>query len=39
MFLRYSWHFPELVKIVSDNYQYSRVALLVKVGVTLTASQ
>lgn len=21
-----SWHFPELVKIVSDNYQYVRVA-------------
>ena len=26
----YSWHFPELVKIVNDNYQYSQVALLVK---------
>jgi nucleolar protein 56 len=25
----YSWHFPELAKIVSDNYQYARVALLV----------
>jgi snoRNA binding domain, fibrillarin len=27
----YGWHFPELVKIVPDNYQYSRVALLVQV--------
>lgn len=26
----YSWHFPELVKIVNDNYQYARVALIVK---------
>ena len=26
----YSWHFPELVKIVPDNYQYSRLALLIK---------
>jgi hypothetical protein len=28
----YSWHFPELVKIVNDNYQYARIALIVKVG-------
>lgn len=21
----YSWHFPELVKIVNDNYQYAQV--------------
>ncbi len=28
----YSWHFPELVKVVNDNYQYARIALLVKVG-------
>ena len=21
----YSWHFPELVKIVNDNYQYAKV--------------
>ena len=27
----YSWHFPELVKVVNDNYQYARIALLVKV--------
>ena len=25
----YSWHFPELAKVVSDNYQYARTALLV----------
>lgn len=27
----YSWHFPELVRVVNDNYQYARIALLVKV--------
>eukprot|EP00195_Chlamydomonas_chlamydogama_P010551 CAMPEP_0202900590 /NCGR_PEP_ID=MMETSP1392-20130828/11922_1 /ASSEMBLY_ACC=CAM_ASM_000868 /TAXON_ID=225041 /ORGANISM="Chlamydomonas chlamydogama, Strain SAG 11-48b" /LENGTH=495 /DNA_ID=CAMNT_0049587007 /DNA_START=183 /DNA_END=1670 /DNA_ORIENTATION=- len=32
----YSWHFPELVKIVNDNYQYARIALLVKDKSTLT---
>ena len=26
----YSWHFPELFKIVSDNQRYARVALLVR---------
>lgn len=26
----YSWHFPELVKIVNDNYQYAQLALLIK---------
>mmetsp|Transcript_14737 Transcript_14737/g.35095 ORF Transcript_14737/g.35095 Transcript_14737/m.35095 type:complete len:503 (-) Transcript_14737:202-1710(-) len=26
----YSWHFPELVKIVQDNYQYARLALVIK---------
>ena len=26
----YSWHFPELVKVVPDNYQYARLALFVK---------
>jgi nucleolar protein 56 len=25
----YGWHFPELVKIVNDNYQYARIALIV----------
>ncbi|KAK1142175.1 Nucleolar protein 56 [Aspergillus melleus] len=26
----YSWHFPELIKIVSDNQRYAQIALLVK---------
>ena len=26
----YSWHFPELVRIVGDNYQYARLALAIK---------
>jgi len=26
----YGWHFPELVKIVNDNYQYARIVVLVK---------
>jgi len=26
----YSWHFPEMVKIVSDNYNYARLARLIK---------
>ncbi|PSC74827.1 Nucleolar 56 [Micractinium conductrix] len=26
----YSWHFPELVKICNDNYQYAQLALLIK---------
>ena len=26
----YSWHFPELIKIVSENHHYARVALFVK---------
>ncbi|CAG9466194.1 unnamed protein product [Pedinophyceae sp. YPF-701] len=26
----YSWHFPELCKVVPDNYQYARVALVVR---------
>ena len=25
----YSWHFPELIKIVSDNHQYARTALFI----------
>lgn len=32
----YSWHFPELVKVVNDNYQYARIALLVKDKSTLS---
>lgn len=26
----YGWHFPELVKIVNDNYQYARLAKLIR---------
>ncbi|KAG0293388.1 snoRNP complex protein nop56 [Dissophora globulifera] len=26
----YSWHFPELVKIVNDNYKYAKLAQLIK---------
>ncbi|PNH04026.1 Nucleolar protein 56, partial [Tetrabaena socialis] len=26
----YSWHFPELLRIVNDNYQYARLTLVVK---------
>eukprot|EP00455_Lapot_gusevi_P046559 TRINITY_DN614_c0_g2_i14.p1 TRINITY_DN614_c0_g2~~TRINITY_DN614_c0_g2_i14.p1 ORF type:complete len:580 (+),score=298.81 TRINITY_DN614_c0_g2_i14:75-1814(+) len=26
----YSWHFPELVRIVNDNYQFARLAKLIK---------
>lgn len=26
----YSWHFPELVKIVSDNYLYAKVAKFIE---------
>ncbi|KAF9928604.1 snoRNP complex protein nop56 [Linnemannia zychae] len=26
----YGWHFPELVKIVGDNYKYAKIAQLVK---------
>uniref|UniRef100_A0A7S0Z7U2 Nucleolar protein 56 n=1 Tax=Ostreococcus mediterraneus TaxID=1486918 RepID=A0A7S0Z7U2_9CHLO len=32
----YGWHFPELVKVVNDNYQYARIALVVKDKATLT---
>ncbi|GLI58543.1 hypothetical protein VaNZ11_000287 [Volvox africanus] len=35
----YSWHFPELVKIVNDNYQYSRLALVIKDKSSLTEEQ
>ena len=33
----YGWHFPELVKVISDNYTYARVALAVKDKATLTS--
>lgn len=26
----YSWHFPELVKIINDNYLYARVVKLIE---------
>lgn len=26
----YGWHFPELAKIVNDNFQYARVVMLAK---------
>jgi hypothetical protein len=34
---RYSWHFPELLKIVSDNYMYAALVTLIKRRETLTA--
>ena len=35
----YSWHFPELVKIVSENQKYAKVALFVKDKKTLSADK
>ncbi|TIA29365.1 Nop-domain-containing protein [Aureobasidium pullulans] len=32
----YGWHFPELVKVVSDNTKYAQLALLIKDKKTLT---
>lgn len=32
----YSWHFPELAKVVTDNYTYARVAQLVGDKASLT---
>uniref|UniRef100_A0A7S1WZH6 Nucleolar protein 56 n=1 Tax=Tetraselmis chuii TaxID=63592 RepID=A0A7S1WZH6_9CHLO len=32
----YSWHFPELVKIINDNYQYARLTLVIKDKSTLS---
>ena len=32
----YSWHFPELIKLAADNYQYAKLALLVKGKSTLS---
>ena len=32
----YGWHFPELVKIVNDNYMYSRLVMLIKRRDTLS---
>lgn len=33
----YGWHFPELVKIISDNYQYARIALCLKEKTTASS--
>jgi nucleolar protein 56 len=32
----YSWHFPELVKIVSDNHRFAKCALFIKDKTTLS---
>jgi nucleolar protein 56 len=32
----YGWHFPELAKIVPDNYQYARAALIIRDKAALT---
>jgi nucleolar protein 56 len=32
----YGWHFPELAKIVNDNFQYARIVILVKDKATLS---
>lgn len=32
----YGWHFPELVKVINDNYMYARLALVIKDKSTLT---
>ncbi|RAO65306.1 uncharacterized protein BHQ10_001318 [Talaromyces amestolkiae] len=32
----YSWHFPELIKIVSENYRYAKLALFVQDKKSLT---
>ena len=37
LFCRYGWHFPELAKVVPDNYQYARVALVIKDKAATTA--
>ena len=34
----YSWHFPELIKHVSENYKYCQLALLIKDKSQLTDS-
>ncbi|KAK9465154.1 hypothetical protein V1512DRAFT_228932 [Lipomyces arxii] len=34
----YSWHFPELFKIVSDNYTYSKLVLFIKNKISLNDS-
>lgn len=32
----YSWHFPELIKLAADNYQYARLALAIRDKSTLS---
>lgn len=32
----YSWHFPELIKVVTDNIQYARVVIVIKNKSSLT---
>jgi nucleolar protein 56 len=32
----YGWHFPELAKIVNDNFQYARIVMLVQDKATLS---
>merc|ERR1712086_202653 len=34
---RYSWHFPELVKIVNDNVNFARCCILIRDKMTLSA--
>jgi len=35
----YGWHFPELVKIVGDNYKYSRCVKMIQVGAAAATHQ
>ena len=35
----YSWHFPELIKIVGDNYLYARLVMLIQRRSSLTAER
>jgi nucleolar protein 56 len=35
----YSWHFPELVKIVNDNYQYAKLAKFIRNKSNLSEEQ
>ena len=32
----YGWHFPELVKVINDNYQYARIVMLAKDKTNIT---
>ena len=33
---RYGWHFPELAKIVPDNFQYAKIVILAKDKMNIT---